>query len=141
MISIGEDASKVLDGAILVAGIWHVIEWIRSTVLITVVFIGAHQLMWFWYATIWNSLFGIVAFIIVHVAYFGDAGKGCETLQPTRYQWLMVEVIFFWCLFWFFQYPFIVLRCCNREKLHEVLNKKDDDDEEEDVKDPNAKKD
>lgn len=38
----GESASAVFDTAIKLAGIFHIIEWIRTTILLTVIFIGVN---------------------------------------------------------------------------------------------------
>ena len=124
-----QKSSMILDTAILIAGIFHVIEWLRTTILLTVVVIGATNLMWAYYALGLNTIFGIVALVFVHLSYFGE-GAYCKDAQPTRYTWLLVEVIFFWALFWFFQYPFWVLFCCKQEAVHDAINAKDDDDEE-----------
>lgn len=72
-----EDASKILDLPIAMAGIWHIIEWIRTTVLLTVIFIGAHQLMWVWYVTMINAFYGIACLIVVMMVYLGEKGKSC----------------------------------------------------------------
>merc|ERR1711970_1186905 len=53
-----EDASKILDTAIFMGAIFHIIEWIRTTVLLTVIFIGVTPLMWAWYVTSFNTLYG-----------------------------------------------------------------------------------
>ena len=124
-----ESASAILDGAILLGGIFHIIEWVKTTILLTVVLIGAVNLMWAWYALKLNTIFGIVTLVFVHLAYFGK-GKDCMDSQPTRYTWLMIEVIYFWALFWFFQYPFWVLFCCKQEAVHDAINAKDDDEDE-----------
>jgi hypothetical protein len=73
-----------MDPAILMLGIFHITEWIRCTILLTVICLGVN-LMQVWYVLGLNTIFGLVAFIYVHVVYFGDAAKGCAADQPTRY--------------------------------------------------------
>ena len=97
----GENATAVFDMALYLAGIFHVIEWIRTTILLAVICIGAN-LMSIWYATSINALFGIAVFIYVQVIYASDDSKACESAQKTRHDWLMVEIIYFWILFWIF---------------------------------------
>ena len=48
--------------------------------------------------------------------------KACKAAQQTRHDWLMVELIYFWVLFWIFQAPFLFIRFYKREKLEEILN-------------------
>lgn len=67
----GDAASKVYDTAIMLATIFHIIEWVRSTVLLCVTLLGANFLT-VWYVTGVNSLLGLIAFIMVHLAYAGE---------------------------------------------------------------------
>jgi hypothetical protein len=80
----GEQASAIMDPTILALGIYHIIEWVRCTILLTVVCLGVN-LMQAWYILSINSIYGLIAFIYCHVVYFGDAAKGCEPKQTTRY--------------------------------------------------------
>ena len=41
-VVVGEQASAVMDLAIKLAGIFHIIEWIRTTILLTVTCIGVN---------------------------------------------------------------------------------------------------
>ena len=97
----GDKASAVFDTAIKLGGVFHIIEWVRSTILLTVILIGA-PLMIVWYATAVSAIYGIAAFIYIHVTYFGTDGQACLSAQETRGQWLMFEIIYFWTLFFFF---------------------------------------
>lgn len=81
---VGEEASAIMDSAILMLGIYHIIEWVRCTMLLTVVCLGVN-LMQTWYVLGLNSIFGLFAFIYCHVVYLGSAAKGCEANQDTRY--------------------------------------------------------
>lgn len=117
----GNDASAVYDMAIYLLGIFHVIEWIRSTVLLTVVCVGTN-LMQIWYLTAISMFYGIAVFVYAHVIYASDDSQACAEAQKTRHDWLMVELIYFWCLFWCFQVPMLLLRFYKKEKLEEILN-------------------
>ena len=117
----GEAASEVYDKALYLAGIFHVIEWIRTTILLAIICIGAN-LMPIWYASAISALFGIAVFIYLQVIYASDDSKACESAQKTRHDWLMVEIIYFWILFWIFQVPFLIIRFYKKEAIEEVLN-------------------
>ena len=97
----GEDASKVFDLAIKLTGIFHIIEWIRTTILLTVICIGVN-LMQVWYVSSITALYGIAVFIYLIYIYASDDGKACGLTQVTRYQWMMVEIIYFWVLFFIY---------------------------------------
>lgn len=74
----GEDASKVYDGVIKLTGVYHIMEWLRMTVLLTIVFVKAPFMM-FWYCTTLSSLFGLAVGIQLHMVYFSAEGKACST--------------------------------------------------------------
>merc|ERR1719443_558522 len=83
------DASEVLDGPIYTTGIFHIMEWIRTTMLLSVIMIGAPILI-AWYITgIITFIYAVVVFIYTLSVYAGDRGKACGDAQETRYQWLM----------------------------------------------------
>ena len=100
----GESATVVYDNALLLLAIYHLIEWVRVIVFAVCVIIGAN-LMIIWYITIPNAIFGIVAYIIAHVARFGEAGKDCADFQISRGNFLLGDVIVFWITFLFQQFP------------------------------------
>ena len=72
----GEDASAVLDTAIKLAGIFHIIEWIRTTILLVAICIGVN-VMQLWYVTAISALYGIAVFIYLHVVYASTKGMAC----------------------------------------------------------------
>merc|ERR1711935_7257 len=105
-----------MDTAILLAAIFHILEWVRTTILLTVVLVGVN-LMWFWYFSgILSATFGLGSFIYLIAVYAGDA-QMCNDTQPTRVQWLMVEVLYFGILFFIYQIPFLILRCFKKTTL------------------------
>lgn len=68
-----EQASAVFDTALKLCGIFHVIEWIRATFLLTVVCIGVN-LMTVWYATALSSLYGVAVFFYMMSVMASDLG-------------------------------------------------------------------
>lgn len=103
----GEAASEVMDLPLVLLSIFHIIEWLRATLLLVVILIGVNWAI-FWYITTFNTLFGIVVYAYVHMVYLGQ-GKECESAQPDRYMWLFAEMIAFWVLFFFFSFPMVVM--------------------------------
>ena len=89
--------------AIKLTGIFHVIEWIRTTMLLFFIICIGANLMQVWYITgVLSIPYGIAVFIYLHVVYASDDAKACSEAQNTRYKWLMVEIIYFWVLFWIY---------------------------------------
>ena len=127
---VGEDASSIMDTGIKVCGVFHIIEWIRTTMLLCIILIGSPLLNIWYFTAIPSALYGIVAFIIMHTVAFGGDAANCKEEQPTRYDWLKYEIIFFWTLFWIFQCPMGVFRLFKKEKLEEWLVEEEDDEEE-----------
>jgi len=123
------DASRYYDVVLLLFFIYHIIEWIRSTILLVTVCIGVN-FMWVWYITMINSLFGIAVFLYAHYVRFSPHGKACNEWQPTRSNWIVIEIIMFWILFFFYSFPMIIIRCCNRQKLEQALDAPSEDEGE-----------
>ena len=125
----GEKASEVFDASLRLVAIWHIIEWVRSTVMLCITMLGAPFLI-FWYVTgVFSALFGLIAFLLVHVGRFSEGGIACAESQMNRGQWMVWEVIFFWLFFFYFQCPMIVFRCCKKEKLSEIIEENGDDED------------
>lgn len=119
-LSDGDEASKVFDMPFLLLAIFHMIEWIRYTVLLTVVCVGTNISL-VYYIGAPNTLFGLIAYGITHIVYFSDDGKACGETQPDRYTWLLVEIIAFWVLYFFYIFPFIFTMCLGKGKAYEKL--------------------
>lgn len=124
-----DDASKVFDIAIKLLAIYHITEWVRTTILLVVVCIGVN-LMHIWYLSSLVVLYAIPVFVYIHFVYASEEGIACGEHQHERRLWLMVEIIYFWVIFWVFQVPFGVFRLFKREKLFEILNAKDESDDD-----------
>ena len=119
------------DGALLFLGIYHIAEWVRTTILFTVVVVGLN-LMWIYYLLAINTLFGLIVVIYTMIVRFGTDGSDCAEVQEFRATWLLVEIILFWFLFFCYPGPILPLMFCKKESHDEILNKDDDDDEESD---------
>ena len=68
-----ENAAKVFDTPLLMLAIFHIIEWIRATFLLTVTLIGVNWAI-VWYLTTPNTLFGLVVYAYVHMVYTSEDG-------------------------------------------------------------------
>ena len=125
-----EEASKIFDMPLVMLAIFHMIEWIRATVLLSVVCIGVNWML-FWYITIPNTVFGLIVYALVHMSYFSDDGKACSEFQENRANWLMGEIIGFWVLFFIFAFPFLGTLCLGKANADATLQKAYEDAAEE----------
>jgi hypothetical protein len=66
-----KEASAVYDGAIMVVCIFHIVEWVRQSILITTVLVGYPWLPAYFFLSI-NIPFGIIALIIGMAKGFGS---------------------------------------------------------------------
>lgn len=111
----GDEASAIYDTALYLAGIFHVCEWIRATILVVITLIGMeYPYAVYKYSGYISVPFGLIVLIFVHIAYGSPDGWACAEYQKTRHQWLMCEIIYFWTLFWWFSFPCCFLRCYRR---------------------------
>ena len=127
-----EKASEVFDAPLLLLAIFHIVEWIRTTLLLTIICIGVNWVI-FWYISSINTLFGLIVYAFTHMAYFDEKGELCAKTQPDRASWLLGEIIAFWVAFFFFAFPFVIMFCRGKAKADETLKeayeKGDDDDD------------
>ena len=128
----GNKASEVFDLPLLLLACFHIIEWLRTTILLVVILIGVNWVI-VWYATVINTLFGMIVYAFVHMAYFDEQGELCAEAQPDRAMWLMGEIIAFWVSYFFFAFPFVMMFCRGKAvadaTLVEAYEKKDEDDD------------
>lgn len=129
-------SSEVFDMPLLMLAIWHIIEWIRTTVLLTVICIGVRWVL-VWYLTVPNTLFGLVTYALVHMSYFDEDGQKCRETQVNRGKWLLVEIIAFWVLFFLFTFPFLITICMGKERADRTLALADEDSDADDVPEGN----
>ena len=124
-----ENAMKIYDRPLLLMSIYHLIEWIKTTLVLTVTCVGIN-LMYLYYPLILNTVFGVGAWIYTMMVLFSEDGQACMKAQPTRGLWLRIDVIIFVVTFFLCLGPLVPLRFCKKSDHDEILNKKDDDDEE-----------
>ena len=70
------EASAVLDAPIMVVLLFHIVEWVRQTILITVILVGVKWLPAYHFLTV-NALFGLIASMWGIIAGFtaGDCSE------------------------------------------------------------------
>ena len=71
-----DKASEVLDFPLVLLAVFHMIEWIRTSLLLTVSCIGVNWSIG-WYATTLNTLYGIIAYAIAPHAAAGALMLRC----------------------------------------------------------------
>ena len=120
------DAASVFDSPLLVLGIYHIIEWIKTTFLLTAVCVNLSLAMYLYYLLSFNTLYGVIAIVYTMIVVFSEEGQECAYEQVHRGTWLKVEIIAFWVLFFLYPGPILPLRFCSKESHDEILNKKDD---------------
>ena len=97
----GEEAGAVYDMALLMLGIFHIVEWVRTALLITCTTMeNMGLLMWTWHITTpLNALFGVVCYVYAHYARFNANGMMCVDAQPSRAKFLVAQVLFFYIVY------------------------------------------
>ena len=63
--------------AIKLTGVFHVIEWVRTTILLVAICIGTN-VMSIWYVTSLNTVFGVAVFLYLHVVFFSTESEACK---------------------------------------------------------------
>ena len=74
------DAAAVYDSALLLLAIYHIVEWLKTTVVLTVVFVGIN-LVWLYLIMILNTLFGVFTMIYAVMVRFSEEGMECAEAQ------------------------------------------------------------
>ena len=111
------DSASVYDKALLLLAIYHIIEWVKSTILLTVVFLGGvmRHLMYVWFLLELNTIFGIVCVVYSVLVRYSEDGEACAVSQPFRAQWLFVEIVGFVVLFFIYPGPILPLLFCSKQ--------------------------
>ena len=125
------DAASVFDVPLLLFAIYHLIEWIKTTLLLSVACVGL-PLMHVYYVLGLNTLYGCIAAIWTAIVVFSDEGSACAEVQMERGAWLKIEVLAFVVLLILYPGPIVPLAFCNKEDHDEILNKDSDDEDEDD---------
>lgn len=84
-----------------------------------------------WYYGSINTIFGIIAYIYVHVQRFNEDGKMCADSQPGRAEFLLAEVIVFWLTFHIVSFPHFFLFVMKKDTLEEAVKKVEEEEEHE----------
>ena len=74
---VGEAASRILDVGIKLGGIYHILSWVKYTILLVNILVGVN-LLTIWYASYLEIPFFLGTFIYIHMVYFSDQGKECQ---------------------------------------------------------------
>ena len=125
------EAAAVFDNALLLFAIFHLIEWIKTTLLLSVACVGLN-LMWVYYISSINTIYGFVVTLITIITLMSEDGEACAEVQANRGWWLKAEVLFFILLFFLYPGPVLPLFGCTKEQHDEILNKGDDESDSED---------
>jgi len=72
-----KEASAIFDGPLMIVLVFHIIEWVRQTILITVILVGVKWMPAYFLLTI-NLPFGIFACLYGAIAGF-TAASDCKT--------------------------------------------------------------
>ena len=77
------DAAAVFDKPLLMLCIYHIIEWLRTTVLLASICVGSSisWMMYIWYFTVFNTLFGLFACVKAMAVLGSVEGMACATHQ------------------------------------------------------------
>lgn len=68
------DAAAVFDNALLLFAIFHLVEWIKTTLLLSVACVGL-PLMWVYYIASLNTIFGFVCTIYSLITLMSEEGE------------------------------------------------------------------
>ena len=124
--------SAVYDFPILIVTIYHMIEWVRWTVLLTAALVDANLIPVFYFGHL-NIIFGFFAMLIAIIGGF-SAADNCGTIQPERARYLSLQII---CLVLWIPVsfaPIIFMKMKGAEWVHQQFIADPDDEEEEDEK-------
>lgn len=128
----GDEASWVYDVPIKMCAVYHIIQWIRCAMLIASITMGSSNLMWLWYLTLVNNIYGFIAFLMaVNAVFISKFGEACSESQQTRYEWLFAECIYFFSWFFLCMCPVSVVFCYSKRQIHTLLMQDDGDSDEE----------
>lgn len=85
----GDEASKVLDLAIALTTIFHMIEWVRQTIFLTSALVNVN-IVGIFYALSLNIPFGFIVMLVAIITRYTEDASACaeEGLQDTRAAYL-----------------------------------------------------
>lgn len=125
-----ERNSEIFDKALVLLAAYHLIEWVRIIMFLVTIILG-QNLVFLYYVSGINTLFGLAAYIVTHVARFNEEGKACAEVQTYRAAFLTAEVIVFWLTFHIMSFPNFFLFVMKKENIQEAMKEKSGSDSEE----------
>lgn len=63
---------------------FHIIEWLRTIVLLASTCMGGVMLLVIYQITSLNAVYGFVAYVFAHYALFSEDGAACSNEQMNR---------------------------------------------------------
>ena len=120
-----EEAAIVFDRPICIMIIYHVIELMRTTLLIAVLIrsSGEQMIMKIWYLLVFNTIFGFGAIVNSLVVLSSEAGQACAQHQIHRTEWLRIEVVLFSLCICIYTMPVLALCFCSKNSHNKILEK------------------
>uniref|UniRef100_A0A7S3CU54 Uncharacterized protein n=1 Tax=Strombidium rassoulzadegani TaxID=1082188 RepID=A0A7S3CU54_9SPIT len=131
----GETASEVFDSAIAIVTIFHMIEWIRQTIMLTSALVGANLIGPFYVLSL-NVPFGFIAMLIGLLTRYSTDGAECAVddmespRQLVRANYLGLQVI---CIILYIPMCFahiLFFKIKGIDWLHEQYLAEDEEEEE-----------
>ena len=94
-------AGDIYDNVLFHLGLFHIIEWIRTAILLTATCMGYKSLITFYRWTTPNVIYGFVAYVMAHFALFSARGLECwqKENQHIRGNFLLGEICLFYVVF------------------------------------------
>lgn len=95
------ESAFVYDKAFFLMGLFHIIEWVRTIILLTSTCMGGEFLIVIYQWSSINAIFGFVAYVFAHHALLGADGVACaeEETHAGRRNFLIAEIIFFYVVY------------------------------------------
>lgn len=72
-----ERNSEIYDKALVLLASYHIIEWVRIIMFLVTLILGQNLILLYYISSL-NTLFGVAAYIVCHVARYNEEGRACE---------------------------------------------------------------
>ena len=73
----GEEASEILDTALFLVVLFHILEWIRWTILLTTALVNVNLIPVFYAMTVFNVPYGFIACLVGILKRYSAGGEDC----------------------------------------------------------------
>jgi hypothetical protein len=125
-----EAASAVFDTAIAMVSMWHMIEWIRWTFLITAALVEANLIPIFNVLQL-NVIYGVVACLVAIAARYGADGEACSQpgVQAERAFYCGLQIITLILTIPFCMAHGVLMKIKGKEWCDEEFLKEEEDDD------------